>query len=183
MQTVAYDVDRSDGRSRRLAVPEVGEARAACLAETVSPGETAPDADRALRPGVLSASQSVRLMPMSVAYLPNSVTGSSGETWEIYYGIVNTDDAAGVRDLGTGKAAPPIDGRYFILVERQTTNCGSCGQSLRAINATGKVLSANYGLKRSPTTDCRPDVTAGSWGPNQAAAWIEIRQSHQHHRI
>jgi hypothetical protein len=92
--------------------------------------------------------RSVGLMPMSVDYLANSITGSDGQTWDIYYGTVDANDAAGVRDLSTGKSAPLIDGRYFILVERRTTNCGSCGQNLHAVSAAGKVLPANYGPAR-----------------------------------
>jgi hypothetical protein len=91
---------------------------------------------------------SVGLMPMSVDYLANSVTGATGQTWQIYYGTVDANNAVAVRDLSTGKTAPLIDGRYFLLVERQTTNCSGCGQGLRAISATGEVLPANYGPER-----------------------------------
>jgi hypothetical protein len=86
---------------------------------------------------------SIGLMPMSVDYLANSVTGSTGQSWEIYYGTVNADGAAAVSDQGTGKTAPIIDGRYFILVERQTSN-----SYLRATNAAGSVLPADYGPER-----------------------------------
>jgi hypothetical protein len=89
----------------------------------------------------------VGLMPMSVDYLANSVKASTGRSWEIYYGTVNADGAAAVRDQGTGRAAPIIDGRYFTLVERQSTSCDGCGD-LRAINAAGRVLPADYGPER-----------------------------------
>jgi hypothetical protein len=69
---------------------------------------------------------------------------SSGRAWDIYYGTVTADGAAAVRDQTTGKTAPLISGQYFILVERQTTNCDGC-DNLRAIDAAGSVLPANYG--------------------------------------
>ena len=50
-------------------------------------------------------------MPMSVDYLANSVKSSTGQSWEIYYGTLNANGAAAVRDQGTGKTAPIIDGR------------------------------------------------------------------------
>jgi hypothetical protein len=43
---------------------------------------------------------SAGLMPMSVDYLANSVTGPSGHTWEIYYGTVNADARCGRARLG-----------------------------------------------------------------------------------
>ena len=90
---------------------------------------------------------SVGLMPMSVDYLANTVKGARGQSWAIYYGTVNADDAAAVRDQGTGRTAPVIDGRYFILVERQATHCAACS-NLRAINTAGKIVPANYGPER-----------------------------------
>ena len=90
---------------------------------------------------------SVGLMPMSVDYLANSISNHGGESWTIYFGTVTANGAAAVRDQGSGKTARLIAGRYFILVERQTTNCGGCGD-LRAISPSGDVLPANYGPER-----------------------------------
>jgi hypothetical protein len=87
---------------------------------------------------------SVGLLPMSVDYYNNAVRDSSGQWWAIYYGTVTADGAAAVRDQSTGKTAPVIAGRYFILVERQTTNCIGC-DDIRAVDAAGSVLPANYG--------------------------------------
>lgn len=90
---------------------------------------------------------SVGLMPTSVDYLANSVRSASGQWWEIYYGTVAANGAAGVRDQSTRKTARLIAGRYFILVERQTGNCDGC-HGFRAIDAAGNALPANYGPKR-----------------------------------
>src|ERR1035441_9370346 len=84
------------------------------------------------------------LLPTSVDYLSNSVRAPSGQLWDIYYGSVTADGAAAVRDQSTGKTAPLIAGRYFILVERHTGNFMG-GNDIRAINAAGSVLPANYG--------------------------------------
>jgi hypothetical protein len=86
----------------------------------------------------------VGLAPTSVDYLTNSVRAPSGQSWDIYYGTVTADGAAAVQDQGTGKTARLIAGQYFILVERQTTNCDGC-DDIRAIDAAGSVLPANYG--------------------------------------
>lgn len=86
----------------------------------------------------------VGLAPMSADDLTNSIRDTSGRWWDIYYGTATADGAAAVRDQSTGKTARLIDGRYFILVERQTTNCDGC-DDIRAIDAAGRVLPANYG--------------------------------------
>jgi hypothetical protein len=90
---------------------------------------------------------SVGLMPMSVDYLTNSLRASSGQWWDIYFGTVNADGAAGVRDQSTRKTARLIAGRYFILVERRIGKCDGCA-ALRAIDATGRMLPADYGPER-----------------------------------
>jgi hypothetical protein len=87
---------------------------------------------------------SVGLAPMSVDYLSDSVRNPGAQWWDIYYGTVTADGAAAVRDQSTGKTARLIAGRYFILVERQTGNCDGC-DDIRAVDATGSVLPANYG--------------------------------------
>jgi hypothetical protein len=89
----------------------------------------------------------VGLAPMSADYLSNSVKDPRGRWWDIYYGTATADGAAGVRDQGTGRTAGLIDGQYFILVERQAGNCEGC-DDIRAIDAAGHVLPANYGPQR-----------------------------------
>jgi hypothetical protein len=89
----------------------------------------------------------VGLAPMSADYLTNSVQDPSGQSWDIYYGTVTANGAAAVREQNTGKTARLIAGQFFILVERQTTNCDGC-DDIRAIDAAGRVLPANYGLEQ-----------------------------------
>jgi hypothetical protein len=90
---------------------------------------------------------SVGLAPMSVDYLSDAVKDRNGQWWDLYYGTVTADHAAAVRDQKTGRTAPLIAGRYFVLVQRQPSNCEGC-DNLRAINAIGHALPANYGPKR-----------------------------------
>jgi hypothetical protein len=90
---------------------------------------------------------SVGLMPTSVDDRVNAVKNQSGRWWDIYFGTVNANGAVAVRDQRTGQTTPLIAGRYFILVVRQRGNLEG-GDDLRAINATGTVLPANYGPER-----------------------------------
>jgi hypothetical protein len=96
---------------------------------------------------IAQGNSSVGLAPTSADYLSNAVKNRNGQWWDLYYGTVTADHAAAVRDQNTGKTASLIAGRYFVLVERQTTNCEGC-DNFRAINATGNVLPANYGPQR-----------------------------------
>jgi hypothetical protein len=78
------------------------------------------------------------------------VRNPSGQSWDIYYGTVTANGAAAVQDQSTGKTARLIDGQYFILVERQTTNCDGC-DNIRAIDSARRALPANYGPVRYRT--------------------------------
>jgi hypothetical protein len=89
----------------------------------------------------------VGLLPTSVDYQDNQVKNSKSQSWDIYFGTVNANNAAAVRDETTRKTAKLIDGRYFILLEPVTANPIG-GDNLRAINAAGKPLPANYGPKQ-----------------------------------
>ncbi|MGH2883696.1 MAG: hypothetical protein ACRDPA_13525, partial [Solirubrobacteraceae bacterium] len=86
----------------------------------------------------------VGLLPMSVDEQYVAIKGSNGRWWDIYYGIVSADGAAGVKDPANGQTAPLIDGRYFVLIARRTGNCDGC-DNLRAVNAAGEILPADYG--------------------------------------
>jgi mono/diheme cytochrome c family protein len=84
---------------------------------------------------------------MSADYLSNSVADPGSRSWDIYYGTVTANGATAVRDQSTGKTARLVAGQYFILVERRTNNCAGC-HNIRAIDAAGGVLPANYGPER-----------------------------------
>ncbi|MGH3264172.1 MAG: hypothetical protein ACRDNS_19500 [Trebonia sp.] len=86
----------------------------------------------------------VGLNPMSVDENTASVTDSAGRSWDIYYGIVSAVGAVGVTDPTTGQTAPLIDGKYFAMVAQQPGSCAGC-DDLRAINAAGDSLPADYG--------------------------------------
>jgi hypothetical protein len=86
-------------------------------------------------------------MPMSVDEQSVSMKASAGPWWDIYFGIVSADGAAGVKDPGNGQTAPLIDGRYFVMVVKGAGSCQGCN-NLRAISAAGHVLPANYGPKQ-----------------------------------
>jgi hypothetical protein len=90
---------------------------------------------------------STGLLPTSVDEASNSIKAPDGQWWDIYYGAVTADGAAAVRDQTTGKTARLIDGQNFILVERQPGRCSGC-DDLRAVNAAGQALPANYGPRR-----------------------------------
>jgi hypothetical protein len=87
------------------------------------------------------------LLPSSVDEQSVSMKDSAGAWWDIYFGIVSANGAAGVKDPVNGQTAPLIDRRYFVMVVKQTGNCGACDY-LRAIDAAGNVLPANYGPKQ-----------------------------------
>jgi hypothetical protein len=92
------------------------------------------------------------LLPMSVDEQSVEITGTNGRWWDIYYGVVSADGATAVKDPRTGQTAPLIDGRYFVLLSHPGpgpagTNCVGC-DNLRAINARGAVLEADYGPKQ-----------------------------------
>jgi hypothetical protein len=86
----------------------------------------------------------VGLAPMSVDEQSVSIRDPAGRWWDIYFGIVAADGAAGVKDIATGHIAPLIDERYFVMVVRRHGNCMGC-DNLRAIDAAGKLLPADYG--------------------------------------
>jgi hypothetical protein len=86
----------------------------------------------------------VGLAPMSVDEQSVSMKDSTGRWWDIYYGIVSADRAIGVKDPANGQTVPLIDDRYFVMVVRRRGNCMGC-DNLRAIDAAGNILPANYG--------------------------------------
>ena len=81
---------------------------------------------------------------MSVDEQSVSMKGLAGRWWDVYYGIVSANGAAGVKDPANGQTAPLIDGRFFVMVERRPGNCAGC-DNVRAIDAAGNILPANYG--------------------------------------
>jgi len=89
----------------------------------------------------------VGLAPMSVDEASVVMKGRAGPWWDIYYGIASADDPAGVKDPVNGLTAPLIDGRFFVMAVKQKGNCDGC-DILRAIDAAGHVLPANYGPKQ-----------------------------------
>ncbi len=89
----------------------------------------------------------VGLGPMSVDEQSVAIKDATGRWWGIYYGIVSAGGAAGVKDPVTGQTVPLIGDRYFVMVARRAGNCDGC-DSLRAINAAGDILPANYGPER-----------------------------------
>ncbi len=86
----------------------------------------------------------VGLAPMSVDEQSVSIKDSTGRWWDIYFGIVAADGAVGVKDPANGKTAPLIDDRYFVMVVRRRGTCSGC-DNLRAIDAAGNILPADYG--------------------------------------
>jgi hypothetical protein len=84
------------------------------------------------------------LMPMSVGEQSISQRDTTGRWWDIYYGLVTANGASGVEDLTSGQTVPVIDGHYFVMVSRQQGRCSGC-DSLRAVDASGRILPANYG--------------------------------------
>jgi hypothetical protein len=86
----------------------------------------------------------VGLLPMSVDERSASIKDSTGRGWDVYYGVVSADGAAGVKDPVNGQTAPLIDGRYFVMVGQRPGNCVGC-DNLRAIDKNGHILPANYG--------------------------------------
>ena len=89
------------------------------------------------------------LLPMSVDEQSVSLQGTDRRWWVIYYGVVSASGAVAVKNPRTGQTAPLINGRYFVMLSHpgpgpNGTSCVGC-DNLRAINARGKVLEANYG--------------------------------------
>jgi hypothetical protein len=89
------------------------------------------------------------LLPMSVDEQSVSVQGTDRRWWVIYYGVVSAYGAVAVKNPRTRQTAPLIDGRYFVMLSHpgpgpNGTSCVGC-DNLRAINAGGKVLEADYG--------------------------------------
>jgi hypothetical protein len=89
------------------------------------------------------------LLPMSVDEQLVSVQGTDRRWWVIYYGVVSANGAVAVKNPRTRRTAPLINGRYFVMLSHpgpgpNGTSCVGC-DNLRAINARGKVLEANYG--------------------------------------
>jgi hypothetical protein len=89
------------------------------------------------------------LLPMSVDEQSVSVQGTDRRWWVIYYGMVSADGAIAVTNPRTRQTAPLINGRYFVMLSHPDrgpngTSCVDC-DNLRAINARGKVLEADYG--------------------------------------
>jgi hypothetical protein len=89
------------------------------------------------------------LLPMSVDEQSVSVQGTGRRWWVIYYGVVSADGAVAVKNPRTRQTAPLINRRYFVMLSHpgpgpNGTSCVGC-DNLRAINARGKVLEADYG--------------------------------------
>jgi hypothetical protein len=89
------------------------------------------------------------LLPMSVDEQSVSVQGTDRRWWVIYYGVVSATHAVAVNNPRTRQTAPLINGRYFVMLSHpgpgpNGTSCVGC-DNLRAINARGKVLEADYG--------------------------------------
>ncbi len=64
-------------------------------------------------------------------------------------GVVSANHAVAVKNPRTRHTAPLINGRYFVMLSYpgpgpNHTSCVGC-DNLRAINARGKVLEADYG--------------------------------------
>jgi hypothetical protein len=97
---------------------------------------------------VLAQGTGPGLGPTSVDEQSISLKDRNGKWFDIYYGVVDANDAAGVKDPANGRAAPLIHGRYFVLVAPlgrfHTGMCMGCAE-LRAINSSGRYLPANYG--------------------------------------
>ena len=89
------------------------------------------------------------LLPMSVDEQSVSVQGTDRRWWVIYYGVVSANGAVAVKNPRTRQTAPLISSRYFVMLSHpgpgpNGTSCVGC-DNLRAINASGKVLEADYG--------------------------------------
>jgi hypothetical protein len=91
---------------------------------------------------------SVGLMPMSVDYLANSVSNRGAKSWTIYYGTVTANGATARPRPGQRKDGTPD--RRPVLHPRRASNhqLRRVRRDLRAINAAGNVLPANYGPER-----------------------------------
>jgi hypothetical protein len=92
------------------------------------------------------------LLPMSVDEQSVSIQGTDRRWWVIYYGVVSAHHAVAVTNPRTRQTAPLINGRYFVMLSHpgpgpNSTSCVGC-DNLRAINARGKVLDADYGPAR-----------------------------------
>jgi hypothetical protein len=93
---------------------------------------------------VAQGNSHVGLAPMSVDEQSVSIKDLAGRWWDIYYGVVSANGAVRVKDPANGQTAPLIDGRYFVMVGRRPGSCAGC-DNLRAIDAAGNILPANYG--------------------------------------
>jgi hypothetical protein len=67
----------------------------------------------------------------------------------IFYGVVSANGATAVKNPRTQQTVPLVNGRYFVMLSHpgpgpNGTSCVGC-DNLRAINARGKVLEADYG--------------------------------------
>jgi hypothetical protein len=121
----------------------------AVMPGTVGNAGTMPGCGPTRRQQVIAQGNSrVGLLPMSVDEQSISLKGRSGEWLDVYYGVVDANGAAGVIDPRNRRTAPLINGRYFVMVvplgRFHRGICMGC-ENLRAINATGTVLPANYG--------------------------------------
>lgn len=115
-------------------------------------GSCAPTREQQVRQEMRDARVShhfVGLLPMSVDEQSASVQGTDGRWWVIYYGVVSAAGATAVKNPRTRQTAQLIDGRYFVLLSHpgpgpNGSSCVGC-DNLRAINAHGDVLKADYG--------------------------------------
>lgn len=114
-------------------------------------GDCRPTREQIVRQEMKSASAQnfTGLLPMSVDEQSVSVQGTDRRWWVIYYGVVSADGAVAVKNPRTRQTAALINGRYFVMLSHpgpgpNGTSCVGC-DNLRAINARGKVLEADYG--------------------------------------
>jgi hypothetical protein len=109
---------------------------------------TMPGCGPARKQQVLAQGNGPGLAPTSVDEQSISLKNRDGEWFDVYYGIVDADAPAGVKDPANGRTAPLIQGRYFVLVAPlgrfHKGMCMGCAE-LRAINSAGHFLPANYG--------------------------------------
>jgi hypothetical protein len=88
-------------------------------------------------------------------YEQTTVTGSTGQSWTIQYGVVSVPNATQVRETVNGISTPVIDGRYFaIALQPASRDWGDTGR-LEALNSSGRqVAEEGKPLPGSPTTKC-----------------------------
>jgi hypothetical protein len=109
---------------------------------------TMPGCGATRKQQVLAQGNGSELLPMSVDEQSISLKNRNGEWFDVYYGIVDAEAPAGVKDPANSRTATLIQGRYFVLIAPlgpfHRGMCMGCAD-LRAINSAGHFLPANYG--------------------------------------